>query len=193
MCFDSIGRGLCPSLMFYIPFERGGDMKRGLCGLFAAIGVLCIAFPRQITAALPYVLGGTMILAGVIDGIYFFHNRELWAERCEALANGFVLLTLGITCIVHVTGSIVPMGIAWAIIGLRKASRSLADTIRAFKAKTSFAASFLEFLIRMTCSVLLLFYPAEKFEGHIVLLGLELIAVSVRFTKQFFPVWDQTD
>ena len=37
---------------------------------------------------------------------------------------------------------------------------------------------------------MLLLYPAEKFEGHIILLGLELIAVSIRLTKQLSPALD---
>ena len=36
----------------------------------------------------------------------------------------------------------------------------------------------------MSLFVLLLLYPMEKFVGHIVLLGLELIAVSIRPAKQ---------
>ena len=36
-------------------------MKRIACGLFAIIGLLCVIFPEQITVALPYVLGITMV------------------------------------------------------------------------------------------------------------------------------------
>ena len=39
-------------------------MKRIACGLFAIIGLLCVIFPEQITVALPYVLGITMVEIG---------------------------------------------------------------------------------------------------------------------------------
>ena len=39
-------------------------MKRIACGLFAVIGLLCVVFPAQITAALPYVLGIVCIVHG---------------------------------------------------------------------------------------------------------------------------------
>ncbi len=42
----------------------------------------------------------------------------------------------------------------------------------------------------MTFSSMLLLYPTEKFEGHIILLGLDLIAVSIRLTKRCFPALD---
>ena len=37
---------------------------------------------------------------------------------------------------------------------------------------------------------MLLFYPVEKFQIHIVLLGLELIAISFRLTKRITPALD---
>lgn len=49
---------------------------------------------------------------------------------------------------------------------------------------------FAEFLVRFVFSVMLLFYPTEKFETHIMLLGLELIVVSVRLTKNLSPSLD---
>ena len=39
-------------------------LRRSTSILFAVIGLLCVLFPRQITAALPCVLGGAMAIAG---------------------------------------------------------------------------------------------------------------------------------
>lgn len=100
-------------------------MKRFIGGIFVAIGLLCIIFPGQITKALPYVLGGAMAAAGVVYGIAYFSNRETWAEHSAELADGLILLVVGILCMVHGSDSIGPMGVTWAIIGLRKASKSL--------------------------------------------------------------------
>ena len=41
-------------------------LRRSTSILFAVIGLLCVLFPRQITAALPCVLGGAMAIAGVV-------------------------------------------------------------------------------------------------------------------------------
>ena len=90
----------------------------------------------------------------------------------------------------HGADSIGPLGTTWAIIGLRKASKSLSRMIQGHGKGLTFYTSFAEFLARLTFSVMLLFYPAEKFETHVVLLGLELIAVSIRLTRRLSPALD---
>lgn len=165
-------------------------MKQFVCGLFAVIGLLCVIFPAQITVGLPYVLGGAMAVAGILYGVSYFLNRKSPVDHSMELANGFVLLVIGVVCIIHGAESIGPMGTTWAIIGIRKASKSLSRAIQAIQAQTTFVSAFVEFLIRLVFSIMLLLYPTEKFEGHIILLGLDLIAASIRLTKHFSPALD---
>lgn len=156
---------------------------------FTCIGLLCVIFPRQITAGLPYILGGTMAVAGITYiAAYFRSHAE--ADRSTELASGFVLLVIGILCVFHGAGSIGPLGTTWAIIGIRKASRSLSALIQDHSRGMGAFLYFAEFLVRFVFSVMLLFYPIEKFETHIMLLGLELIVVSVRLTKNLSPSLD---
>lgn len=165
-------------------------MKRFVCGLFVAIGLLCIIFPVQITKALPYILGGAMTAAGVVYGIAYFRNRKEWVERSAELATGLILLVVGVLCIVHGEGSIGPLGVTWAIIGLRKAAKSLSNIIQSRGKGMAFYTSLAEFLVRLTFSAMLLFYPTEKFTNHVILLGFELLAVSIRITKRISPALD---
>lgn len=165
-------------------------MKQFVCGLFAVIGLLCVIFPTQITVGLPYVLGGAMAVAGILYGVSYFLNRKSPVDHSMELANGFVLLVIGVVCIIHGAESIGPMGTTWAIIGIRKASKSLSRAIQAIQAQTTFISAFVEFLIRLVFSIMLLLYPTEKFEGHIILLGLDLIAASIRLTKHLSPALD---
>lgn len=165
-------------------------MKRFICGLFVTIGLLFVFFPGQITAGLPYILGGAMTAAGILYGVLCFRSREEGADRSTELANALVLLIVGILCMLHGKNSIGPLGTTWAIIGLRKASKSLSRIIQSRGNGMAFYASLAEFLMRLTFSVILLFYPVEKFETHVVLLGLELIAVSIRLTRWISPALD---
>lgn len=183
---------LFPFSLINTDYEGGicKPMKRFICGLFAVIGLLCVIFPAQITVGLPYVLGGAMVVAGILYGVSYFLNHQSSLDHSTELANGFVLLVIGIVCIIHGAESIGPMGTTWAIIGIRKASKSLSRTIQAIQTQTSFIAAFVEFLIRLVFSIMLLLYPTEKFEGHIILLGLDLIAASIRFTKHLSPTLD---
>lgn len=173
--------------------DADGGIKRFIRGLFAVIGLLCVIFPGPIMAGLPYVLGGTMAVAGVLYGAAYFQHHGTQTDHSAELANGFVLLTLGIVFIIHGAKSIGPMGTAWAMVGIRKASKSLSQAIQAIGAKTPSLGLFIEFLVRLTFSVMLLLYPAEKFEGHIILLGLDLIAVSIRLTKRCLPALDEDE
>lgn len=168
-------------------------MKRFASGLFAVIGLLCVLFPAQITAGLPYVLGGAMAAAGILYGVSYFRDRESWADRSAELANAFVLLVVGSLCIFHGADSIGPLGTTWAIIGLRKTSKSLSRIIQSCGKGMAFYTSLAEFLVRLTFSVMLLFYPMEKFGTHIVLLGLEMIAVSIRITRRVSPALDSEE
>lgn len=165
-------------------------MKRITCGLFAIIGLLCVIFPRQITAVLPYVLGIAMAGAGILYCLPHFHSREARMEHSSELASGCVLLVVGIVCMIHGAEFIGPMGIVWAIIGIRKAAKSLSRAIQKFGTNMTCVVSLVEFTVRMILSVLLLLYPMEKFVGHIVLLGLELVAVSIRPAKRLPQILD---
>ena len=72
----------------------------------------------------------------------------------------------------------------------RKASKSLGRAIQQIDAKEHFIAPIMEFLLRITLALILLFDPFEKFSTHIAILGLELIVTSIRFSKNFFPAWE---
>lgn len=165
-------------------------MKRFICGLFAAIGLLCVLFSGSITTVLPYILGGAMMAVGIAYGIVYFRNSANRAECASELSSGLVLFVVGALCIVHGVDSIGAMGTTWAILGLRKASRSLTRAIQDNCRGLVFYTAVIEFLVRLTFSVVLLFYPVEKFQIHIVLLGLELIAISFRLTKRITPALD---
>lgn len=69
----------------------------------------------------------------------------------------------------------------------------MSRTIQALQNQTTFVAAFVEFLIRLIFSIMLLLYPTQKFEGHIILLGLDLIAVSIRLTKHLSPALDEDE
>ena len=130
-----------------------------------------------------------MAVAGAAYVIGYFRSHTE-TDRSSELAGGFVLLVVGILCVLHREQSIGPLGTTWAIIGIRKASRSLSSLIQDRRRGMGAFLYFAEFLVRFTFSIMLLFYPTEKFETHVMLLGLELIVVSVRLTKKLSPSLD---
>lgn len=165
-------------------------LRRSTSILFAVIGLLCVLFPRQITAALPCVLGGAMAIAGVVCAASCFRGGGERAARSEELGRSLVLLVVGLVCALHGEQAVGPLGTTWAIIGLRKASKSLSRALSDPRKGLPFFAQMTEFLIRLTLSVLLLLDPMGKFETHVLILGLELIAVSLRLTGRPSPDLD---
>ncbi|MDY3282502.1 hypothetical protein [Dysosmobacter sp.] len=161
-----------------------------ICRLFPVIGAVCVLFPGPVTAVLPYLLGGAMALAAAARGVSCRRGRGLPGGSSDGLAHALILLIMGTAFIAQGANALGPMGTTWAIFGIRKASRSLGRAIRQLRGKGRFMAPLLEFLLRITLALMLLFDPFEKFSSHVVILGLELMATSVRFSKNFLPAWE---
>lgn len=155
--------------------------------LFPIIGVICVLLPRYVTTILPYLLGGTMILAGIFKVWNDIQNRKILNQYPYELAHGMILFIMGAAFVLQGSKALGPIGTTWAIIGIRKASISLGTAIQKIDQKERFAAPILEFLLRITLALILLFDPFEKFSTHIMILGFELIAISVQISKNFLP------
>lgn len=151
--------------------------------MFPVIGVICIICPESVTKGLPYLLGGVMAVDGIVQIILCLKGKLSSDDYSDQLAHGFVLLIMGSAFLIQGSNSLGPMGITWAILGIRKASKSLSGAIRKMQQGNHFLAPITLFAVRITLALLLLFDPFEKFSTHIMILGMELIAVSIRFTS----------
>lgn len=163
------------------------SIQTAISCLFPIIGVICVLLPSYVTVILPYLLGGTMVLAGFFIVWNDIQNRKILNQNPYELAHGMILFIMGTAFILQGSKALGPMGTTWAIIGIRKASKSLGAAIQRMDRKERFTAPLLEFLLRITLALILLFDPFEKFSTHIMILGLELIAISIRISKNSFP------
>lgn len=158
------------------------NLQTIICCLFLMIGVLCIFCAEHITSVLPYLLGTAMILAGIIQCVIYAKSRSASAQNVSGLSYGLVMLIMGLVFVAQGGNALGPMGTTWAIIGIRKASKSLEHAIEQMRLKQGFFLPIVEFFIRLTLALILLFDPFEKFSTHIVILGIELLVISVRLT-----------
>lgn len=150
--------------------------------LFPVLGMICVVFAGHVTFVLPYLLGGAMIFAGILRGITYFQNKYFLERQSDELAYGIVLFIMGVAFVIQGSNSLGALGTTWAIIGIRKASKSLNLAIRQVYEKKHFIIPIMEFLVRITLALMLLFHPFEKFTSHVIILGLEIIVVSIRFS-----------
>ena len=158
------------------------NLQKAVFWLFPVIGLLCVFCSEHITAVLPYLLGAAMILAGLIRGALYIQGRGSPDQNAAELSYGLVMLIMGIVFVIQGPNALGPLGTTWGIIGIRKASKSLERTIERIRVKHGFVRPLAEFLIRLGLALVLLFDPFEKFSAHIVILGIELMVISVRLT-----------
>ena len=154
--------------------------------LFPIIGVLCVLCAKHITVILPYLLGAAMILAGLVRCAVYAQSGAGSDRGAADLSYGLVLLIMGAVFVVQGPNALGPLGTTWAIIGIRKASKSLERAVRQARLRRGFLAPAVEFLVRLTLALVLLFDPFEKFSTHILILGIELIVISIRLTGPHF-------
>lgn len=161
-------------------------LRKAIRWLFPIIGALCVLCPKHITAVLPYLLGAAMMLAGLVRCAVYAQSRTVAERNAADLSYGLVLLIMGAVFVVQGANALGPLGTTWAIIGIRKASKSLEHAIQQVCLKRGFLAPIAEFLVRLTLALVLLFDPSEKFSTHILILGIELIVISIRLTGPHF-------
>lgn len=149
--------------------------------LFPITGLICIFFSEHVTAILPYLLGGTMLTVGALRTITHAHPREHSVQSTDELSQGLVLFVVGVMFLIKGESAINAVGIVWAIIGIRKAAQSLDQAIVLYFAKKHFLISALTFIVRLTLALVLLFNPFDKFSTHIMILGFEMIAITLKF------------
>lgn len=158
--------------------------------LFPLLGIICIFFAENVTLILPYLLGGAMVPVGILMVLNYFQEKMFLEKQSDEFAYGIIMFIMGIAFLIKGSEALEAIGITWANIGIRKAVNSLNWAIRQIYNKKHFIALLLEFLVRITLSLLLLFNPLEKFSKHVVILGFELIVISIPFTKLFQKTTD---
>ena len=96
------------------------------------------------------------------------------------LANGLVLLILGIAFVLQGEASLVSIGIAWAVLGVSKSVYPLTlfiENVKEYKLAVKYG---IEFLFKIGIALLLLFDPFGRFTPHLRILGAELIVYNFR-------------
>lgn len=115
-----------------------------------------------------------MALIGVFSVGVWSRSREK-DKAATDFAYGFVLLIVGVSFVFQGEKSLFPMGITWAIIGIRKASQTLIQLIHAIDYQEPYWFLTIDFCVRILLALLLLFDPYGKFTPHLRILGAELI------------------
>ncbi|MDY3282439.1 DUF308 domain-containing protein [Dysosmobacter sp.] len=167
-----------PAVRAYGPHHHHRTANTAAGRIFAAaqmvLGVCCVLLAQQVYRALPFLLGGGMVLAGVNRMVCGFWTREYRWKETKLTANGIVYLLLGLVILFHHAGADTLIGSIWGVLGLMKGSEALNGALYRLSHKEPCAALGIQAAVELALGFLLLIDPWSAVRHHVPLLGLEL-------------------
>lgn len=147
--------------------------------LLPVVGILCVIMPEIIVKWLPTILGSIMVLTSITDTIFVIKEKRYLVTYSNK-ASALILLIMGICFILGQESTVPLMGITWGLLGLQEVNEEIENILikRSKKEKCLLLSIFAG--LKIILSLALLFEPIEKFNFHIFLLGLEILAVTVK-------------
>lgn len=137
------------------------------------VGVVCLLMPHAIVDGLPYILGVSMVLSGLLWGAASLFERESGGD--VHVGKALVLVVLGVFAMVEGGASIGFLGTVWGLLGLGKAGEEFDEAIAAIRAREPFMIALAFNIIELVLSLLLIVSPFTNIEHHIIVLGIQLI------------------
>lgn len=149
-------------------------------------GAACILMTQKVYHALPFILGIGMMAIGTTHTVCGLWSKEYQSRETKLTANGIVYVALGLVILVHHTDADSVISGIWGVLGLMKGSEALNGALYRASQKEAFVALGLQAVIEVALGFLLLLDPSAV-KHHVLLLGLELVAVgwqTLREAKQ---------
>ena len=147
--------------------------------LLPVVGILCMIMPGTIAKWLPTILGSIMLLTSVADTVFVVKEKR-YLVTYGSKASALILSIMGLCFILGQESAVPLMGITWGLLGLQEANEEIERIlIKRSKKEKCLWLSILAGL-KIILSLALLFEPIEKFNFHIFLLGMEILAVTVK-------------
>ena len=146
--------------------------------LLPVVGLLCVIIPEQVAHWIPTILGGIMVLTGITDTIISIKGK-LYLDVYKKRASALILLIMGICFLLGQESTLYLMGITWGLLGLQEVNEEIEDIFIKRSRKEKWGMQAVLTGVKLVLSLALIFEPLEKFNFHIFLLGLEILAVTV--------------
>lgn len=140
-------------------------------------GAACILLTRQVYRALPFVLGIGMAAIGINHTVLGLWTKEYRNRDTKLTANGIVYIALGAVILFHHADADSVIGSVWGMLGLMKGSEALNLALFRCSQKRPFLGLCCQAFIELALGFLLLVDPSSAVQHHVLLLGLELLAV----------------
>lgn len=167
-------------------FAANTTVGRAYALVLILSGAACILMTQKVYHALPFILGIGMVVIGTTHTICGLWAKEYESRETKLTANGIVYVALGLVILVHHADADSVISSIWGVLGLMKGSEALNGAFFHASRKESFMALGIQAVIELALGFLLLIDPSAV-QHHVLLLGLELVAVgwqTLRESKQ---------
>ncbi len=152
--------------------------------IFVIIGLINIICSSRLTNILPMIIGSAMILTSGIALVFNILQKEYKSLDTMESSKNIVSIILGISILFQGSNAIPFIAIIWGISGLRKGTKGLEVVLYNKIHKNKYLLELLHALFELTISILLIYDPFEKIREHLVLLGIEMVANSLKFLSK---------
>ena len=147
--------------------------------LLPVVGILCMIMPEIISKWLPTILGSIMVLTSITDTVFVIKEKRYLVTYSNK-ASALILFIMGICFILGQESTVPLMGITWGLLGLQEVNEEIENILIRRSKKEKYLLLSIFSGLKIILSLALLFEPIEKFNFHIFLLGLEILAVTVK-------------
>ena len=162
--------------------NKKDKLKLAIQILLIVIGLINIIFASYLKEKLSIITGITTINISIINIIRNIKNKEYKTLDTMKIPENIVVMILGIMTLFKGNNAISFIAIVWGISGLRKGIKGFNVAIFNKSNNKSFVGELIHAFIETTLSILLVFDPFEKVEEHIIILGIDMVIMSLKVT-----------
>ena len=144
------------------------------------LGIFIIAFSSTLMNQIPIILGIITIVFSSIELIIQIKKKDYEKIEDIHMGNNIIFIILGIMILLNNQNAIPFIAMIWGISGLRSGIKGLNIVIYNKINEKKYVPELIHAIIETFLSVLLIFNPFEKFEEHLIILGIQLIANSLK-------------
>lgn len=150
--------------------------------IYFVVGVLCISITEKITEALPYIVGGMMVIIGFVRFIVALYRKEYRHVKTNHTATSLIVTALGIMIIIQHflpdnETAITFISIVWGILGLFEGAHAFNHAFKRIANSERCIYYLIKGLIEIVVAFMLLYDPGnhDTHHFHIIVFGAQLI------------------
>lgn len=160
--------------------NKKDKLKFSIQIILIVVGMIHIIFADYLKEKLTIITGITTINISLINLIRNIKKKEYKTLDTMKIPENIAALLLGIMTLFKGQNAISFIAIIWGITGLRKGVKGFNIALYNKVNNKQYIGKLVYAIIETALSILLVFDPFEKVEEHLVILGFEMIIISLK-------------